>query len=96
MRQLVLLHAIGRYAGEMIVANQNAQQNRGFQVMAMAGGEGFEPPGRLHAHRFSRPEQSTTLPPTRQGRDVASPACGRKMRVGAFGLGTRIVTEERG
>ncbi len=45
----------------------------------MAGGEGFEPPGRLHAHRFSRPEQSTTLPPTRQEGDVTSPAHGRKI-----------------
>ena len=37
----------------------------------MAGGEGFEPPGRLHARRFSRPEQSTTLPPTRRRRGLA-------------------------
>ncbi len=31
----------------------------------MAGGEGFEPPERLRARWFSRPEHSTTLPPTR-------------------------------
>lgn len=34
---------------------------RPFEVMA--GREGFEPPGRLHVRRFSRPEQSTALPP---------------------------------
>ena len=32
----------------------------------MAGGEGFEPPERLRARWFSRPEHSTTLPPTRK------------------------------
>lgn len=31
----------------------------------MAGREGFEPPERLHVRRFSRPEQSTALPPAR-------------------------------
>ncbi len=31
----------------------------------MADREGFEPPEGLHLRRFSRPEQSTTLPPTR-------------------------------
>ena len=32
----------------------------------MAGREGFEPPEGLHLRRFSRPEQSTALPPTRR------------------------------
>jgi hypothetical protein len=31
----------------------------------MAEGEGFEPPVRFPAQRFSRPSQSTTLPPLR-------------------------------
>lgn len=31
----------------------------------VAGREGFEPPERFHVRRFSRPEQSTALPPTR-------------------------------
>lgn len=30
----------------------------------MAGGEGFEPPGRFHAHQFSRLPPSTTRPAT--------------------------------
>lgn len=32
----------------------------------MAGREGFEPPEGLHLRRFSRPEQSTALPPARR------------------------------
>jgi hypothetical protein len=34
--------------------------------MKMAEGEGFEPPESLHPQRFSRPPQSTTLPPLRR------------------------------
>jgi hypothetical protein len=33
----------------------------------MAEGVGFEPTVRFHAQRFSRPSQSTTLPPLRVG-----------------------------
>ena len=36
-----------------------------FTTFAMADGEGFEPPEPLPAQRFSRPPQSTTLPPIR-------------------------------
>ena len=32
----------------------------------MAEGEGFEPPEGLHPQRFSRPPQSTALPPLRR------------------------------
>lgn len=34
----------------------------------VAGGEGFEPPERLRARRFSGPVHSTALPPTRKAR----------------------------
>jgi hypothetical protein len=33
----------------------------------MAEGVGFEPTVRFHAQRFSRPSQSTTLPPLHKG-----------------------------
>ncbi len=33
----------------------------------MAEREGFEPPVRFHARRFSRPMHSTTLPPLQNG-----------------------------
>ena len=38
---------------------------RGLSVSVGAEGEGFEPPGPLRVQRFSRPPQSTTLPPLR-------------------------------
>ncbi len=38
----------------------------------LADGVGFEPTVRLHARRFSRPVQSTTLPPIRMSRSRSS------------------------
>ncbi len=44
--------------------SEGSQKLQGNNILRqMAEGEGFEPPVRSHARRFSRPVHSTTLPP---------------------------------
>ena len=44
----------------------------------MAEEEGFEPPERSHAQRFSRPPHSTTLPPARGGMPLCMTFCKKR------------------
>ena len=50
---------------------------------SMAGRQGFEPWGRSHAQRFSRPPHSTTLPPPRCGSGAGCKTRGPRWQEGA-------------
>ena len=52
----------------------------------MAEGEGFEPSERVTARRFSRPLQSTTLPPLRVMEQVYPTTCGLVVMRGGGGV----------
>lgn len=64
-RRNVIGGAQGRTGGSSAARMDRPPTVRKGKLSTMAGGEGFEPPERFHVRRFSRPEQSTTLPPTR-------------------------------
>ena len=73
-RTFCLLWAIWQSSGSAAKAHTSwpfrpcPKAQRVFVAEGLAGREGFEPPERFHVRRFSRPEQSTALPPTRHWR----------------------------
>jgi hypothetical protein len=61
-----------------------------FVEVSTAGRVGFEPTRRLRVLRFSRPVQSTTLPPAQAiGADVASPMSEKSHRSREIASGAR-------
>ena len=60
--------------------------------MKVAEEEGFEPPERLHAQRFSRPPHSTTLPLLRMSASVSAIALG--IAIGALNLNFAQIPEK--